>query len=93
MKITLDPDKVTLGDLEDFEDASGQDLDRVLASVDESGAVQNMRMKTVLALVWVFGRKTDPSLTLDQVRAWPMSELDGLEVEVAAEPDPTTGSV
>lgn len=92
MKIVLDPEAVTLGDLEDFEEAAGQELDRVLDSVNADGTVQQMRMKTVLALVWVFGRKSDPSLTMEKVRALPMSKLESFEFEVVGEPDPTTGS-
>lgn len=95
MKLSLNPDVLTLGDLADFEDASGQSLTRIVEAASQGGGavLSGLPMKTLLALVWVCGRKDDPDLTLEKVRATPLADLDDVEVEVAKTGDPTPASV
>lgn len=95
MKLSLNKDTLTLGDLDDFEQVSGQSLDRVLESFDGAGesALGGLPMKSILALLWITGRQSDPDLTYEKVRAIPLSELDAIEVDVEESTDPTSASV
>lgn len=96
MKVALNRDTLTLGDLDDFEQVSGQSLDRVVEAFAGGGesALSGLPMKSVMALLWIAGRQSDPTLTFEQIRATPIAELSDLEVEVAAETtaDPTSAS-
>lgn len=95
MKLSLNKDTLTLGDLDDFEQVSGQSLDRVLEAFQGAGesALGGLPMKSILALLWVCGRQDDPSLTYEKVRATPISELSDIEVDIEETADPTNASV
>lgn len=97
MRLTLNKDKLTLGDLEDFEEVSGQSLDRILEAVDGAGAsaVSGLPIKSLLALLWISGRTEDPNLTYQDVRNTPLSDLELVEIDVTGEDetDPTSASV
>lgn len=95
MKLSLNKDTLTLGDLDDFEDVTGQSLDRILEAFDGAGdsALGGLPMKSVIALLWICGRQDDPDLTYDKVRAIPIAELSGIEIEIEETADPTNASV
>lgn len=63
MKITVDLNTFTLGDLIDLEDAGGSLTD-----------LQSAR--TIVALVWLVRRREDPTFTIEQAKATPVNELD-----------------
>lgn len=89
MKITLDAKALTVGDMEDFEDAAGVGLMETFGKIDQAGDLSGLRMKTVRALVWVITRQENPDFTFEDARS---IRFDELEIEVAgAEPDPTHG--
>ena len=81
MKISLDMDALTLGDLEDFEGIAGRGITEALADYQAGKA----SMKEVIGLVWICQRAESPEFTLDDARKVKLTEL---EVEVAS-PDPT----
>ncbi len=84
MKIKLDVDQLTFGDIEDFEAHVGGDL---MAAI--SGATSGTApLKAMIGLIWICQRTIDPDFTLEDARKVKVSEL---EVEVA-EADPTPGS-
>lgn len=67
-KITIDLDDLTLGEMDDFEKASGigvQDL--------QDGS---MPTQAVIALVWLSQRRANPKYTIEDARKVRMSELD-----------------
>lgn len=94
MKIELNKASLTLGDLEDFEDKAGQSLSRIMSVFEEAGSdgIAGLPMRTILTLIWIAGRKSDPNLTYEDVRGINLDELEELEVEVVDGADPTTGS-
>jgi hypothetical protein len=81
VKIRLDPDELTLGDAEDIE-AAGFDL-AGLGRLVETGKVP---LKLAVLLVWITGRKVDPSFTYEDARALKVTELEIELVEVADSP-------
>jgi len=85
MKLDLDPDNLTLGDMEDFEAVAGRGLTEAM----EDYKAGTISMKEVVGLVWICGRAANPAFTLDDARRLKVTDL---EVEVA-EPDPTPGGV
>ena len=87
MKLRIDPDVLTLGDLEDFESAAGVDLLATLGRIDAASGMAGLGIKTVVALVWICMRSDQPDFTLDDARKVRLAEI---EVEVG-EPDPTSG--
>lgn len=67
--VMFDLDALTFQDLEDFEDATGQDL---MAVAQQGGTTS---AKALAALVWIAKRQHDPDLTLDAVKRLKVSEL------------------
>lgn len=84
MKLRLDPDALTFGDLEDFESATGEKLLDAFSKASEG----DLSAKALIGLVWVCQRQIDPEFSLDDARKLKLTEI---EFE-AAEPDPTSGS-
>lgn len=80
--IKLNPDDLTLGDLEDFEELVGKPIDEVVKPVpvtDEFGArvfdakgrpemTVKVPTKAVIALVWLSQRRDNPEFTLADAR-------------------------
>lgn len=70
----LDMDKLTLGELEEIEDATG----RSLSDMDQGS------VKTMNALAWIAKRRKAPMTTLDDIR-----QLTAGDIEVVEDEDPT----
>ena len=85
MKIDIDPDALTFGDMEDFESYTGKPLLDTFSKVAASG-VGDLGAKELVALIWVCGRAADPSFTIEDARNAKISEID---VGTADVPDPT----
>lgn len=77
MKVAIDVESLTMGDLEDWERATGENANALLARF-EAGEVKftDFTMRELNALVWVFARREDPSLTLDDVRQSRLQDVD-----------------
>lgn len=88
MKIRLDPKALTLGDLEDFETATGEGLMETFEKIDKAGTFTSLRARSVSALIWVCARQDNPDFTLDDARK---VRVDELEIEEVDEADPTSG--
>lgn len=88
MKITLDVNALTFGDLEDFETTTGSGLMEQFGKIGPDGDMSGMKAKDLVALIWVCGRQANPGFTLDDARK---VRLDELEFE-DPEADPTPGS-
>lgn len=90
MKLVFDESTLTVGDLEDFEDIAGATMTSLapLFNGNGEGGV-DLPMKVLRGLVVVLGRKEDPSITAESVRAWSIEKLQQIEVEVGAGLDPT----
>jgi len=58
--ILVDPDDLTLGEVEDFEQASGTSIANVLAG--------EVSARALIALVWVMKRRDNPAFTMDDAR-------------------------
>lgn len=93
MKLSINPDDMTLGDMEDFEDATGVSLSKALSPVpvlDENGnrvlddkgrpvKEANVTAKSLIALVWITTRRTNPEFTLADARNVKVTELEFVE--------------
>lgn len=109
IKVSLDMDTLTLGDLELFEEACGGNLLEAIAPKvvrdpetgkpvkdpdDPKGrplTAMQVDARTMVALVYVALKKTNPDMSLAEAKAIPLSRLD-FEMEnvpVGDESDPT----
>lgn len=68
MKLTINLDDLTLGDLADLEDVSGVSLTGI--------NLKTPPLKVVPALVWIQQRREDPKFTYEMARAIKLSELE-----------------
>lgn len=80
MKLTIDPNTLTLGEMDDIEAATGQPIGDLVARFNGKRA-EEIRMtdfptKTLIAMVWVFGRRSDPTLTIEDVRQTKLLDLE-----------------
>lgn len=89
MKLTLNPDALTFGDMEDFESYTGQPLMDTFSKIGNDGSLTGLGAKAVVGIVWICGRVSNPDFTVEEARKVRMTEI---EIEVGAEPDPTPGS-
>lgn len=70
--IRFDIDKMTLGELEQIEEIAGLDAVQRL----QSG---QMTAKTLLAVAFIVKRRTDPQVTLEEVRSIPVTAFGSPE--------------
>jgi hypothetical protein len=75
MKISIDMNTLTLGELEFFEEQSGLGIGDLAAGKSST--------KALLALICIQERRTNPAFTMDDARKVPVSDI---EIDVA---DPT----
>lgn len=80
--IKINPDDLTLGEVETIEELTGAPLSKLIGN----GGVT---AKAAVALVYVIRRRSDPDITLEAVKATRLGDID-LEF-VASTPDPTDG--
>lgn len=66
MKIALDVNDLTLGEIEEMEQTAGVQL----------AELGNGSAKSTIALIWVSQRRADPSFTLEDARALKVTELE-----------------
>lgn len=93
-KVVFDENKLTLGDLEDFEDYVGQPLHVALKRIpvrdDETGEVVkdekgrpkmtvSVPMKVLTAMTYISRRHENPDYTIADARAEKVSELEIVE--------------
>lgn len=71
--VTIDPNDLTLGELMDFEEASGEKVSDVFAASE--GAAPSFSARTLTALVWVIRRRDDPNYSLDDARTVKIGDL------------------
>lgn len=94
----VDPDDLTLGELDDFEQAVGESFEVMLrgrpVKDDDGRVVVDPRtkkpkrevqptFKQVIALVWIAKRREDPTFTIEQARHIKLAEL-----QIGQTPDP-----
>ena len=94
--LKLDPEDLSIGDLEDFEDITGQSLTEALKArpvidsdgnrmFDEKGrplSEAQLSAKVIKALVFVTKRRDNPAFTLEDARHVRISELKFSEADV-----------
>lgn len=83
MKINLNPNDLTFGDMEDFEAATGEKLLTTLDLLSKNEA----SAKALVGLVWICQRQVDPGFSMDDARKVRFADIE-VEVDDA---DPTTG--
>jgi len=74
-------DTLTLGDLADIEDVTGDTINGV--------DLANPPMKFALALYWVFRRKEEPKYTYEDARKTPITQLDRFKAVLQGSENPT----
>lgn len=96
--LTLNPDDLSLGDLEDFEEMTGTSIEDVVKPVpvmvdgkrvfDEKGRPEmtvKIPAKALVALVFLSQRAKDPSFTREDARRIKVSQLNLTETSPATE--------
>ena len=90
VSLRIDPDILTIGDLEDFEDVVGAPIYEVLSPrpvigpdgkkvLDEKGRPEletKIPTKALKALIWITQRVDNPAFTLDDARSVRVSALE-----------------
>jgi hypothetical protein len=71
LHLSLDLDSLTLGELEMLEEAT----ERPWVDVTEELQTGKPAAKTVVAIVWIIGRRKDPAFTLERARATSANDL------------------
>jgi hypothetical protein len=79
---------ITVGDMEDIEEITGESFEDVIEKLSAGGDKLRVPLKVIKAIVFVVKRQSDPDFTLDQARRVKFSELE-LELE-GAPADPTS---
>ena len=77
-------ERLTVGDLEDIEDATGIPAFRFFSQMGKS-------LKGTAALIWVLRRKEDPDFTYEQARNLPMGKVLGAFAEVGRQAKADSG--
>lgn len=76
MRIAIDPSVMTLKDLEDYEAASGSTIGELIERFEKGNvSMRDFSAAEVIALVWVFARREEPDLTLDDVKGMRLVDL------------------
>lgn len=90
-KLVFDENRLTIGDMEDFETATGVELTEALKPVkvlDEDGKPERdpetgkpamavkVTAKTLKGLVWIANRHDNPDFTLDDARNTRVTDLE-----------------
>lgn len=78
--VYIDPSKLTLGDLEDFEERTGMQLQEAFA--DET----RVSAKAMITMLWIVRRAENPESTYEDARRIPFSELQGKRLEFSETP-------
>lgn len=78
----LDISTMTLGDLETFEEVAGVPF----TSLANIGTDNELPLKVIMALLYVVERKTNPAITLDDIRQMPLTALQFDVVDSTANP-------
>jgi hypothetical protein len=99
--LRIDPDVLTIGDLEDFEDVVGKPLYDVLQPkpvygpdgkklLDEKGRPElqtQISSKALKALIWISQRAEKPGFSLDDARSVKVSALELVGVDDSGNED------
>lgn len=85
--VNVDIDTLTLGEMETVEDLTGLGLDEIAAAINRPGP----KAKILLALAFVSERRTNPDVTLDDVRGMSI-ELEASDPKGPSASDATPGS-
>ena len=72
--VEFDLDDLTLGELEDLETHIGIPAQTLI----DRFAAGEISAAMMIAVIWVIGRRTDPDLTVDDVRAYSLTEMAGV---------------
>jgi hypothetical protein len=73
--LALDPDSLTIGDLEDFEEIVGRDLFEVLPKNEAEAEGWQPGVKVIKALVFLTQRRVNPDFTLADARNVKVTQL------------------
>ncbi len=87
IEIDLDMDRMSLGDIEDLEDITGQSIRKLGKELTASG--EDMDIKVMRAIAWIALRKRWPEMTFEDTRDIPFASFIGdalVEGEAAAGP-------
>jgi hypothetical protein len=89
-RLTFDENELTIGDLEDFEDVTGESVTKALKGKpqkdDEGNLIRDekgrpvteveLSARSLKALIWIASRKDNPDFTLDDARNVKITELE-----------------
>ena len=84
LDFNLDPESLTIGEMEVAEEHLGMSMAEVGASLDSG----NVPAKVMLILGWLALKRQNPDATLDDARALKLSVFKGSETAPKADPAP-----
>lgn len=70
--VSIDFDDLTLGEADDFEQASGMSAQEAVALAAKK---KPLPVKALIALVWIIKRRDDPKFTLEDARSIKVAEF------------------
>jgi hypothetical protein len=82
-------DDMTLGDLEDLEEATGMAFSDIESTLSQAGD-KMPPIKVVKAIIWILRRKTDPAYTLADTASVKLTELAEMTDMISGTVDPTS---
>ena len=82
MKLTINIDDLTVGDIEDFEAACGLDF----FSLVKAGGKLDIPIRALAPLIWITERKSNPEFTLADARSVKMTEIEAPDPPAVAGP-------
>lgn len=76
----LDPSELSLGELDEIEDITGHPVDTTQ---------ENPPAKFLIAMIYVVAKRTNPDITLDDVRDIKFADLAKIKIKAATPDRPT----
>jgi hypothetical protein len=83
--LNVDFNRLTLGDMEDFEDLTGKPFMQTMEGITK-GSMASVPIKTLTALVFLVKRIENPAFTIEDARKVRVTDL---VFDLGGEPDPT----
>ncbi len=74
--IEFDPDDLTLGEIEDMEEAAGVSFQKLLKMFSE----EDLSTRAMRAVMWIMLRRDDPDYTFEDAKDLTVSDIDNLEI-------------
>jgi hypothetical protein len=86
--LDFDPDTLTLGEMEDMEEAAGLGFMELITMFEE----ERLTTRALRAVTWILLRRGDPDLTFEDTKNITVGELGDTEVDEAPLAEAASGT-